>query len=125
MWSNQWTFNHIYRENNKRADVIANAAAYSQQQGDQMARETGRLKRLIVKSLPEHHSTNHERICKLGATPKKMEISFPIKENYVPPYDHKATLANIGNEEDFREIKINNSKTISNNTITKFFKKRK
>jgi ribonuclease HI len=124
-WSENWTFHHIYREHNKRADVIANAAATSQELGDQAAKARG------VKQRMNNHQvestlqiTNHWYIKKLTQDPKKKEIAFPIPSNYQSPHDNQAKWIKVGVEEDFQEKQTTKSNTTKNYTITTFFQKK-
>ena len=103
----RWTFVHIAREENKRADAIANAAAISQAEGDAMAAHTNCTTRThathnLLSWSPPTDSTSMKNYIK----PLKACLGtfcFPIPKCYRPPHDPLARWTTLDHVADFRE----------------------
>jgi len=120
-----WTFKHVGREYNKRADVIANAAALSQELGNALAREQGRTTRKVTEADIEVATKNfkwydNEVIVNASKEGRKRDTLFTIPDNYVPP-NVVGTTTDAGYEEDFRELPFNESHQIRTKPIESFF----
>lgn len=120
-----WTYSHLSRVHNKRADAIANAAAISQTEGNAIASQNSRTTRSAARInplnwIPPLDFSLYTRYI-MPLKPAQGTIGFPIPKSYRPPRDPQARWITINKVMDFRETQNTNRETIRIPTITNFF----